>query len=531
MKKKLQAIMSGMLAATLLLSACQSSGTATQVSSETAATTADSVLTTGSTATSQSANNSAAPTAASQSAAPTAAASAADSSTSAADASSLTGETEDLDALLTPASGTVKILTSVTGGKDDEEMALFAQQLGQDTGLDVEMEKPADYSTALQQKLAAGDVYDLIYLNAPDQQNLVNQGVLTDLTDRIAQSRILGDTAVVAASEWEQIKIDGKLYASFNKKEVHRLVNLNAAAARSAGIDPDTIEPTLDGYYNVMKAMKAQASATDFYGLSLVLSTVWDLQPWFSSVGLKTGITQDADGNYDVPISSEASKPVWTWLKKLYDEGLLDPDSFTQSSGDMRSKFQEGKVAVFVDWAAWTGLYNVNADGQYPDEFEAVALPGTKTADGDYMLARGDASLWAIPVNASNPDGAFRVLEYFGTQTGGNLLGIGIEGYDWTVENGSITLTDIGQSHGKDHGAPVSLSDSYLTPVAANPGFENAMTYLKYATPELSTDKTNSYKEIAGRYAISMIQGDLSIDEGLQQMRQALKDAGVITVA
>ena len=43
--------------------------------------------------------------------------------------------------------GNAKILTAVTGGKDEEEMELFVQKIEEATGLDVEMEKPAsDYS-------------------------------------------------------------------------------------------------------------------------------------------------------------------------------------------------------------------------------------------------------------------------------------------------------------------------------------------------------------------------------------------------
>ena len=67
-----------------------------------------------------------------------------------------------------PAQGSVRILASVTGGKDEEEMKLFEKALSDATGLTVTIEKPAsDYDKILMQKLSGGEKYDLIYLNAP----------------------------------------------------------------------------------------------------------------------------------------------------------------------------------------------------------------------------------------------------------------------------------------------------------------------------------------------------------------------------
>ena len=65
------------------------------------------------------------------------------------------------------ASGTLRILAAVTGGKDADEMELWAKALSEATGLTIEVERPAsDYDTILMQKLSAGESYDLIYVGA-----------------------------------------------------------------------------------------------------------------------------------------------------------------------------------------------------------------------------------------------------------------------------------------------------------------------------------------------------------------------------
>lgn len=453
------------------------------------------------------------------------------------DVDDVTEAMEEVDVIeqLTPAEGTVKIFTNVTGGKDEEEMNLFAAELGETLGLEIIMEKPAsDYGQVLLQKLGAGEAYDLIYFNTPSMYNLHEQGVLTDITERVENSAILGDPENVLQEEWDAIKIDDSIFASFNKKEVHRLVNVNQAKAEAAGLDGRAIDPTLDGYYEFMRAMKDEYG-DDFYGVSMVLKDAWDMQPWFAAEGIKTGIVTNDDGTFSVPISQDEAAPVWEWLNMLYNEGLLDPDSATDGSGEMRSKFQSGQTAVVTDWAAWTGLYNSNAGDQFPEEFEAIAVPGPQTPDGGHLLNRGDASLWGIPVNAENPDGAFRVLEYFATQPGGVLLSLGIKDHDYTVEDGVYTLTDIGISHGLDHGAPVPISEKFERPSPDNEGYidmnsyvQEAMEYIEYAVPETSNELTDTYKEIAGKYSIQIVTGEIAVDEGLEAMRQELTDAGIL---
>lgn len=433
-----------------------------------------------------------------------------------------------LPALAQQNAGEIKILTAVTGGKDEAEMKLFSEALGKAVGATVIMEKPAsDYDNVVMQKLGAQEAYDLIYVNAETMQALQEQGALTDLTEMVKNSPVLGDAAVINPKEWEQVTVDGKIWAAFNKKEVHRLVVINKAIAAKAGVDPDAIPPTLEGYYEAFKKMKA-VGGEGFYALDNVMKDVWDLQPWFASAGLKAGLVKDKDGKITVPYASEKAIPVWEWFAKLYKEGLLDPNALTDSSKDMRGKFQTGKLGFVVDWAAWVALYNMNAGDKYPAEFEAYALPGTKAEGGDYMLARGEPSIWIIPANAKNPQGALKVLEYFATQEGGQLLSIGIEGHDWKMVDGKVELTDIGKSHGKDHGAPVPVSDKYAHPVPGAPGFERAMEFLPYAAMEMISADVPQYRQTVAKYATQIINGTMSAKDGVAAMQKDLTDLSII---
>ncbi|WP_313154804.1 ABC transporter substrate-binding protein [Lacrimispora sp.] len=428
------------------------------------------------------------------------------------------------------AEGTVKIMSANTGGKDEAEMKLFAEALSQATGLTVEIEKPAsDYDKVLMQKLSGGETYDLIYVTASQYSNLVDQGALMDITDRVNGSEIL--TGNVDPAEWKDITIDGKIYAGFNKKEIHRVVALNNTLLKKAGIDYKKIEPTMDGYYDVMKKLKDNSQDPDFYPFDAILSETYDLQPWMAAEGLKNGVVLDTSGKRFAPYAEEEAAPVWEWFKKLYDEGLLDPASFVDKTKDMRAKMgaSSQKTAVTADWTAWVGLHNANAKagGISPEDYEVVSLPGLKTPDGSYMLVKGSASLFAVPANAKNPDGAMKVLEYFATQEGGNLLSTGISGHDYTGTEGKFELTETGAQHANDHGAPFPINKDFKPIFGFNPGVEEALSYSNYATIDMIIPNEKDYKEIVGKWGIKIIKGEVSSSDGLSGMRKELVDRKV----
>ena len=169
-------------------------------------------------------------------------------------------------------------------------------------------------------------------------------------------------------------------------------------------------------------------------------------------------------------------------------------------------------------------------EGITEEEYEVVSLPGLKTPDGNYMLGKGGASLYAVPANAENVEGAIKVLEYFATQEGGELLSIGVEGYDYTKEGDTYTLTETGKAHGKDHGAPVPIYKDFKAPFGYNPGMEEALSYGEYASIEMTIPNEAEYKEIVGKWGIQIVKGEVSSEEGLANMRQELKERGVTEV-
>ena len=146
------------------------------------------------------------------------------------------------------------------------------------------------------------------------------------------------------------------------------------------------------------------------------------------------------------------------------------------------------------------------------------------------MFSSSTATLpaFAVPVNATNVEGAVKVLEYFATQEGGLLLTLGVEGNDYTVsDDGAYTLTEIGASHAMDHGAPVPIYKDFVNPIGLNRGLDTALQYLDYASIEKIIPNEGTYKEIVGKWGISIVKGEVDVTSGLESMRNELVTMGV----
>ena len=119
--------------------------------------------------------------------------------------------------------------------------------------------------------------------------------------------------------------------------------------------------------------------------------------------GVKQRYVIDEDGRRTIPYASDAAIPGYEWLKRLYDEGILDPNFVTNTTADMRNLFLADRLGMNTYWDMWVGLYNNTRLNEDPNtEFRAMGIAGPVGPNGERMLRRGDPSIWAIPINAQS---------------------------------------------------------------------------------------------------------------------------------
>ena len=428
-------------------------------------------------------------------------------------------------------SGKIRILSNVVGGKDPEEQELFVQELEEKLGMEVEMEKPpSDYDQKLLTSISSGEAYDIIYLTKDLMDILVDQGALTKLNDMIDSSEVLSDEKTIPQSEWEQITYeDGSVYGVFNKSEGGTMPIVRQDWLDKLGLDQPT---TLDEFYEVLKAFKEQDpdgnGKDDTYGLST--AGLYDIQPFMSAVGVKYKYVIDEDGKRTIPYATDAAIPVYEWLNQLFEQGILDPNFATNDTGKMREMFLTDRVGMVTYWDAWVGLFNNIRLKEDPNtEFVAKGITGAEGPNG-FMLRRGDPSLFAIPVNAENPEGALKFLEFWHSEEG-NILGtLGIEGHDYAVTDGKYELTEIGEEHGMDHGVIIPNNSHFENPIGLLPGVEEAREVImsNNSTLEISTADWPDAEKIVTNYAFKAIMGEMPVEEAVSTMNKELKAANLI---
>ncbi|MFC4022294.1 extracellular solute-binding protein [Oceanobacillus longus] len=427
--------------------------------------------------------------------------------------------------------GTIKILSNVVGGKDADELELFVKELEEKLGIKVDMEKPpSDYDQKLLTSISSGEKYDIIYLTKDLMDILVDQGALMQLNDQIDSSETLSNKAVIPQSEWEQITYDdGAIYGVFNKSEGGTMPIVRQDWLDKLGLDQPT---TLDEFYDVLKVFTEEDpdgnGKADTYGLST--AGLYDIQPFMSAAGVKYKYVVDEEGNRTIPYATEDAIPVYEWFNMLHEEGILDPNFATNDTGKMREMFLTDRVGIVTYWDAWVGLFNNIRQEEDPNtEFQAKGITGAEGPNG-FMLRRGDPSLFAIPVNAENPEGALKFLEFWHSEEG-NILGtLGVEGHDYTVDNGNYELTEIGKEHGMDHGVVVPNNSNFENPIGLLPGVEEArdVVMTNNSTLENSTADWPDAEKIVTNYAFKAIMGDLPVEEAVSSMNEELKAANLI---
>ncbi|MFB5189097.1 extracellular solute-binding protein [Alicyclobacillus fastidiosus] len=416
---------------------------------------------------------------------------------------------------------TLTIATGVIGGKNPQENTAFANAIGQALHCKVQLiSTTGDYDQKLTAMLAAGQKIDVVYTEGSTLATLAKAGEVTNLQSQIEKSSVLGDPKVVPQYEWNDIKLsspnDQGIYGVPVKYQGALMPIVREDWLKQLGLSQPK---TLNDFYQVFQAFKTKEHA---YGLTL--SSLYDIEPFMSAVGLKNGYVE-TDGKLSIPYATSAAVPVYAWLHKLYANGLLDPNFVTNSTADERNLFLSNRVGMFVYWDAWVPMLNNLAKTQGASaSFDAEALPGAVGPNGKSLVSMGDTSLFAIPSNAPDKALAFKFLEWWNTQSGEVLGSLGVKGIDYTVNNGKYQLTSVGTDENMDHGDPEPISSYWQNPFPQlQKGYANArqIGIEDGYQPLINANWTNA-QNIIWKYGDEAILGKLSPQAAVQQMHAEL---------
>lgn len=347
-----------------------------------------------------------------------------------------------------------KVPTDVDPG--DNHIIRIVEELA---NVDLEVTKPEymDFKTKFNLMMSSGEVLDIVHASFPeDVKKYGREGAFIALDDIIAKSPTLSvfhtekDLNTTRAD-------DGKLYALFARQEPSAdhggfVVRLDLIDKFNQGKTP----ATPDDWYELAKKVKQE------YPDSTPFSSQGNLNfmtMFFSSYGVTAGGWQlTNEGKVISSFESPNLKKAVEFYRKLYSEGLIDPDFITNKYEDfMVNRIPERNVVCLWGghWAIYFAMEEWIKKGELSDKYIGYAplpiAPEVKEEDALKLLPASNVGFHSISISSKckDKDAAVRTLEAFCGPEIKYAAGWGVEGIEFNMKNGKEEL-DIKTSKEKD---------------------------------------------------------------------------------
>jgi len=246
--------------------------------------------------------------------------------------------------------------------------------------------------------VATGNAPDMTALDNPDFAMFSSRGAMLDITDRVAASSVIKADQYYAGP-WASVMWDGKVYGVPKATNTIALFyNKDLFAKAGIANPPETWDELLDD------ARKLNDPANNVYGLTWSARAneegTFQFLPWIQMSG----------GSYSAVNGEGTVKALDLW-KTMIDEKLGSQDVLSQGQWDSTGTFNAGNAAMAIS-GPWE-LGRMSTDAKF--DWGVTLLP-TQTKGGARSSAMGDFD-WGIFAGTKHPDEAFRMMEYFVSQS------------------------------------------------------------------------------------------------------------------
>ncbi|MFG1687534.1 extracellular solute-binding protein [Nonomuraea sp. NPDC049269] len=308
----------------------------------------------------------------------------------------------------------------------------------------------ADYNDKTNVTLASDKMPQIMVIQGDKTSSFVRAaqaGAFWDLTDKLDKYPNLKNRD---AQTVRNSSTNGKIYGLYRIRPLLR----SAVVINKQWMDKLKLKTpeTVDDLYDIAKAFTEKDpdgnGKKDTYGLIIPKwpspqygsASPYDvIETWFGA----PNVWGERDGKlvpgFDTPEFIEANK----FVKKMVDEGLVNPDYATLDSAKWNDPFVQGKGGMIIDVnVRGTNLLDLLKEKD-PNDFDKVLTVGNlKRSDGkkfSYPFT-GYNGVIAIPRQSVQTeqqlDEVLAVLDKLASKEGGILLSNGLEGRNFKVQDG-----------------------------------------------------------------------------------------------
>lgn len=327
----------------------------------------------------------------------------------------------------------VTISYMVTATITDANDTPVIQEINKRTGikLDVQCIPSASYAEKLKITLASGKLPDIFHgANLAEINQLGAQGVFVPINKHVDNlpnfKKLYVEENSWVMKSWSDDKGDIYVWPVYG---VSRDVN-HGFLYRKDIFDKHDIKPwtNTEEFYEALKQLKEIYPDSTPY-VSKTLDIVF--RDWAFGWGMSV---------YDYPMYYDESAKLWKYMfvqpefkdmldfmKKLYKEGLMDPEFLTDTQASWTAKMtQNDKAFVTYDWIGRMDMFCTQVKDQIP---EYDLRYGNPIGPVGKIRRLNKVQNWGIVVtNNERSELALKLLDYLTSPSGGTLTTMGIEG-------------------------------------------------------------------------------------------------------
>jgi|GEM_PF-1293578 len=424
------------------------------------------------------------------------------------------------------------------------------------------------YLDKLGVKINTGETPDLFFSipDEPSYRTWVDNGLLLPLNDYFDQAPHL--KALFETEQFKNLKFNGNYYFL----PMISVANNHAVYYRKDWLDKVGMkEPTnIDEFYDMIKAFTQDDpddnGKNDTVGLAGSKVLEW-FDPLQTGFGIRPSWNQNAQGEYEPYQFTEGYKNYLEWMAKAYQDGFIQKEFFLYDDPQKDESFYAGKAGVLITHSGWKAdevvqkLTSVNPDSQ----IGLLAPPDGPGGEGGMHGGGGWWGGWSISADAQNPERLVQLLDYLLSPDGQMLRMYGVEGVHYILEGDKVVANV--EERKKDEKRFGGEADNPTGPYVLGQYFgEHYLTiddgkvnlkvdYSTFQNPELAqkadelinhnivfSDTTNilgypeqfgeinqKLNDLANKYSIMVISGQVNVNEAWDKMMKEANDAGYAT--
>lgn len=446
---------------------------------------------------------------------------------------------------------TIKILTSdlakvaPTDSGKDPTIQYMAEK--SKVNLDITFISNANYIEQMRLKFSANEKFDA-FLGSGLTSGAASHAIelllpLNDLIDQYGPNL----KKYIPQDAWDAVTVNGQILGipAPSTAKSSRVLYVRKDWLDKLGLDyPKTSGEFLD----MLRAfrdndMNGNGDKTDEIPFSTRQGFNWVMDNIWGMWGLSPFGGYENNGEVVPGFAHPRFKKPLALLQTMYQEGLLDSEFLTNSSSIWAQKFESGRVGAlgFQPEAGWA-FHKRIVDASPDQGVNLMTMPTPRGEGWD-----GPVGAEILPISHSyhvlktseNPEAVIRFFDWLISEEGQIFTELGIEGMNYTVENGKIKYDPESEKREqtewrvvfKMHGWNDTVFEAKYPgeqgeklrrayEISRSEGFYSLTTYMPPLDPELQNLLFNSYQETAAQIVVNNEPVDETWDQFVETWRK-----------